>query len=81
MEEIVHLTGINSGDHESWCLDVDEETFTQVTGVPPDKEEFGNGSYFYDGYYRLYPQDIFDYIKDRPVKFTFMPKPRSIYDD
>lgn len=38
------IEGIPSGDFECWCLLVTKETFTELTGKPPD-EEFDVGHF------------------------------------
>lgn len=53
------IVGKNSGDYESFCLDVDFDTFVKVKGTEPD--EF-DGSYFNPGTYRLYMSDIISKI-------------------
>ena len=48
--------GIKSGDYESFCFDVDKETFIKIKGEEPNKFD---KSYFNEGKYRLYMEDIF----------------------
>lgn len=46
---------IPSGDYESFCFDVDKETFINIKGEEPDKFD---RSYFNKGKYRIYPSDL-----------------------
>ena len=51
--------GIPSGDYESFCWDVDKETFKKITGKEPKKYY---KSYFNEGLYRIYPNKFMDLI-------------------
>lgn len=48
--------GYLSGDYESFCWDVNLETFINITGRNPDKYSH---SEFNDGMYRIYPNDLY----------------------
>jgi hypothetical protein len=65
----VEFDGIPSGDYESFCWDVDLETFIRIC-IDPYKKQYSDEVvsqiieshkyYFNDGLYRLYPNDIFE---------------------
>ena len=54
--------GIPSGDYESFCWDVDKETFTKITGKEPKKYY---KSYFNEGLYRIYPNKFYGFDKPK----------------
>lgn len=47
--------GIPSGDYESFCWDVDKDTFINIMGKEP---KIRNESYFNEGLFRIYPDDF-----------------------
>jgi len=64
--KIIEFTGINSGDYECFCWDVDIETFKRIKGKEPDKFDYAEiDDSDFDNYkpigdkVRLYPGDIF----------------------
>lgn len=59
----VEFKGVLSGDHESFCWDVDRNTFIQLTGRKPKK--YDNTCFNDDGLYRVYPNDLFKEIKNK----------------
>ena len=64
--KIIEFTGINSGDYECFCWDVDIETFKRIKGKEPDvfdyveidRSDIDNYKPIGDKV-RLYPNDIF----------------------
>lgn len=70
MKEIT-FTGVHSGDGESFCFDVDYDTFVQITGREPDELDFQSGEYVQNeenelvfipkdaNKCRLYPESLF----------------------
>ena len=55
-EWTVEFVGVESGDHECFCWNVDADTFRRLTGddpTPDDAARFGP-----KGLYRLYPDDL-----------------------
>jgi len=74
MKKTIEFTGINSGDYECFCWDVDIETFKRIKGEEPDifdyvgvdnldldgiEDEDLDSIKPIDGKFRLYPNDIF----------------------
>lgn len=53
------ITGLKSGDYESFCLDVTKEEFKKIKNENPD--EFDK-SYFNENRYRIYIEDILNKI-------------------
>lgn len=64
----IEFDGIVSGDYESFCWDVDRDAFVKIKGRQPDVEF--EKSYFNDGLFRIYPNDIFRHCGEIPRKFT-----------
>lgn len=52
-----NFKAIPSGDHESFCFDVDRETYVQIVGDEPD--EMYDKSVFNEDMYRIYPDQFF----------------------
>lgn len=63
----IEFIGINSGDYESQCFDVDKETFERLEGREPRK---GVESYFNKGTYRYYPFSMPNVLQDRKYKIN-----------
>lgn len=61
----IEFIGIDSGDYESQCFDVDKETFEKLEGIEPSKR---NESYFNKGTYRYYPFSVPNVLQDRKYK-------------
>jgi hypothetical protein len=62
---MIEFEGIISGDHECFCWDVDEATLRRFY----EDNLKHRTSYFNEGLYRLYPDDLFDIsIEDRKIK-------------
>lgn len=58
MKKIFEFIGEPSGDGESFCWDVDRETFTRVTNKEPSQfDECGNNLF------KLYPDDLYELDK------------------
>ena len=53
----IEFIGIDSGDYEAHCFDVDKDTFINLTGKEPSRRD---KSYFNDNTYRYYPFDELD---------------------
>ena len=53
----IEFIGINSGDGESFCWEVDRETFIKIKGYEPD-EVFDKNGY---GAYKIYPDDFYGF--------------------
>ena len=73
----MEFIGTSSGDGESFCWEVDVETFKQIVGREPDGWDYVDKKYAYNkdgdiGFYnlselvRLYPDSIFR--KDTPFE-------------
>jgi hypothetical protein len=58
MKKEIQFSGIVSGDGESFCFDVDRETFVRITGNEPNEFDI---SCYNNSLFRLYPNDIFGY--------------------
>jgi len=75
MKNSIEFTGINSGDYECFCWDVDIETFKKIKGEEPDvfnyveidRSDIDNYKPIGDKV-RLYPNDIFERNKRIKVK-------------
>ena len=73
MNKTIEFTGINSGDYECFCWDIDIETFKRIKGEEPDvfnyieidRSDIDNYKPISDKV-RLYPNDIFE--RDRRIK-------------
>lgn len=64
----IEFVGISSGDYESYCFDVDKETFVRLEGREPRQ---GERSYFNNGLYRFYPfNNSLDRLGKCKVKIT-----------
>ena len=48
--------GIPSGDGESFCWDVDKETFIKIKGIEP---EVSDQSFYNNELYMIYPNDLY----------------------
>ena len=70
----VEFVGIPSWDGESFCWDVDVETFERVVGGPPDATE---ASRFRPSLYRLYPRWVMSGQRPRgtPVRIRVTVEP------
>jgi hypothetical protein len=59
-KHVWEATGLLSGDHEAFCLDVTAEEFERVMGHPPQyseyRERYVDQSFFNEGLFRLYPE-------------------------
>lgn len=63
--------GISSGDCESFCWDVTEETFERITGKKPNKFKESRVN---EGLYRLYPDDFYGFDKPKcKIKISIEP--------
>jgi len=54
--ETYEFQGIPSGDCESFCWDVDKETFIKIKGEAPNKHDKSRVN---KGLYRIYPDDFY----------------------
>lgn len=54
----IEFVGINSGDNESFCWDVDKDTFIKIKGKEPETYD---KSYFNERLYRVYPSDFYGF--------------------
>jgi hypothetical protein len=70
MKKEFEFVGFNSGDGDSFCFEVDKETFIKVTGRQPDAFDYVNGDWDENENFipdkksllRLYPDDLFGYL-------------------
>lgn len=53
----IEFIGINSGDGESFCWDVDRENFIKIKGYEPDETFDENG----ENLYKIYPDDFYGF--------------------
>jgi hypothetical protein len=67
MNRKIGFVGILSGDHESFCWDVDRETFILIKDEEPTDYD---KSCFNKGLYRIYPDDIFGYQDKNRKEFN-----------
>ena len=82
--KIIEFEGINSGDYECFCWEVDIETFKRIKGKEPDIFDYSEiDDSDFDNYkpigdkVRLYPDDIFS--KDSKVKVKIEIETLEIY--
>lgn len=61
----IEFIGIDSGDYESQCFDVDKETFEKLNGHKPTEHD---KSYFNKGTYRYCPFSIPNVLQGRKYK-------------
>ena len=67
MKKEYEFTALNSGDGESFCFEVDKETFIKITGKQPHDFDYSNYDWDSDGNLipdkqsplRLYPETLF----------------------
>ena len=82
----ITFIGVPSGDYESFCWDVDKETFYKISRASQDlDEEDIYQSLFYKDKYRLYTRDIISYLlgndKEVNVKVTISMEYDDTLDD
>lgn len=68
MKKEFEFVGINSGDGECFCFEVDKETFIKITGREPENLDYADGEWndsdldfvpYEDSLIRLYPYFLF----------------------
>lgn len=66
MKEVI-FEGLASGDHDGFCFDIDKEQYLLLTGRLPEEQI---KSFFNDGLYRFYMQELLDYQDNKKFRFS-----------